>query len=540
MPAKTTRKEPADARADARTDARAVSTRRLKDNASRKPRSSGKSDDDARERKLGEKVAFAIKRDIAEAGWPVGEVLGNQGELMKRYKVSRSTLREAVRQVERHGVARMRRGIGGGLVVQQPARGSAVLALASYLELAAVKLSELFEARELLEGLMVELACERATDADLARMRALYDQLMAGPADDLAQEVKHHFELRSAIAALPRNPALALLIESLYRVTSDMLTVSADDPRLPELARASRKEKRLLVDALLAGDVVAGRLEVRSTIKRSRKLVEAELREQGLTFEQASAVDLSAEADPSGTSGLYKLGHRVSLRIARDIAASDAAPGSRLGSEPELRERYGVSRAVFREALRTLELHCIVQLRRGYSGGMVIGVPDPSYTAELATIYFQYARLKPRHFYEMWRSLQLASAQLAAQRITAAGKQRLEAVIAAQKAATHEQIPAVHGRLHLEISDLSGNRVLALFTRIMSDIAAYYPTDIPPAETWQVLSGSHAEVAAAIGKGDAPLSRRLMARHMKLVDAWYGNTERENWLHSLEKTPESA
>jgi len=44
-----------------------------------------KASEGSRPRKLGEVVAYAIKRDIAELGWPVGEVLGNQETLMRRY-----------------------------------------------------------------------------------------------------------------------------------------------------------------------------------------------------------------------------------------------------------------------------------------------------------------------------------------------------------------------------------------------------------------------------------------------------------------------
>lgn len=528
-------------------DARALSTRRLKENASprssKKPKAAGSAPGsaaaaDPRTRKLGEVIAYAIKRDIAQQGWPVGRVMGNQAELMQRYGVSRSTLREAVRQIERHGVARMRRGAGGGLVVQQPARDSAVFAVVSYLELAAVRLPELFEAREMVESLMIGLACERATEVDVRRVKAMLDELLANPVDDIEREAAQHLALRGAISALARNPAVTLLLEALYRVTSDMLTVLPDDPALPELTRESRREKRELIEPILANDEVSARIALRNTLQRSREMVEAELQPLGLEFEQCSALALGSGAKPSGSGVMLpKLGHRISLLIARDVAVSGAAAGSRLGPEPEVRERYGVSRAVFREALRTLELHSIVRLRRGYGGGLEVGEADPSYTVELASIYFQYARLKPRHFYEVWRALQITSAQLAASRITDAGREQLAAVIAAQKNAKREHIHEVHGRLHLEISRLSGNRVLRLFTLIMSDIAAYYPTEFPPPETWKIFLSSHIELAEAVSRGDVALARRLMTRHMKLVDAWYGNPERESWLRAQKKEP---
>ena len=89
--------------------------------------------------KLAERVAEALKRDISAIGWPVGQVFGSEAQLMERYGIGLATLREAIRQLERHGVANMRRGSGsgsgsgsgGGLVISRPARDSAALALAT-------------------------------------------------------------------------------------------------------------------------------------------------------------------------------------------------------------------------------------------------------------------------------------------------------------------------------------------------------------------------------------------------------------------------
>ena len=50
--------------------------------------------------KSGEVLAQRIQREIAAAGWPVGERIGTETELLQRYRVSRPVLREAVRLLE--------------------------------------------------------------------------------------------------------------------------------------------------------------------------------------------------------------------------------------------------------------------------------------------------------------------------------------------------------------------------------------------------------------------------------------------------------
>ena len=68
-------------------------------------------------------IARHIEADIIRRGWPIGESLGSERALQERYRVSRSVLREAVRLVEHHKVARMRRGPSGGLLVCEPDAG---------------------------------------------------------------------------------------------------------------------------------------------------------------------------------------------------------------------------------------------------------------------------------------------------------------------------------------------------------------------------------------------------------------------------------
>ena len=75
-------------------------------------------------------VASRIEDEVVARGWPIGEVLGSETELIERFAVSRAVLREAVRLVEHAGVARMRRGPGGGLVVSEPDRRAVVRAMA--------------------------------------------------------------------------------------------------------------------------------------------------------------------------------------------------------------------------------------------------------------------------------------------------------------------------------------------------------------------------------------------------------------------------
>src|SRR5215216_4936232 len=96
--------------------------------------------------------------------WPVGESLGSEPELRERYGVSRSVLREAVRLVEHHQVARMRRGPNGGLFIAAPDAGPAARAMVIYLEYVGTSVDDLMQARRLLEPLAAGLAARRVSE----------------------------------------------------------------------------------------------------------------------------------------------------------------------------------------------------------------------------------------------------------------------------------------------------------------------------------------------------------------------------------------
>jgi DNA-binding FadR family transcriptional regulator len=61
--------------------------------------------------------------------------------------------------------------------------------------------------------------------------------------------------------------------------------------------------------------------------------------------------------------------------IRDEIVQGGYPPGTRLGREPELMERYDVSRPTLREGLRLLEADGFVTVRRGPGGGVFVERP---------------------------------------------------------------------------------------------------------------------------------------------------------------------
>lgn len=177
--------------------------------------------------KLAERTAAAIADTIAAQGWPVGQVLGSEPALQAAYGVSRAVLREAVRILEHHRIAVMRRGPGGGLVVARPDRQACTQALALRLQTEQLSLRSLYAVRRGVELRIVDLVAARmAEDPDVVAV--LRESLETEKA--MHREGKDAFscDVHAALAASCGNPVLALLSGVLSHLWSR--TVELRDP----------------------------------------------------------------------------------------------------------------------------------------------------------------------------------------------------------------------------------------------------------------------------------------------------------------------
>lgn len=220
-----------------------------------------------RARKLAEILASRIEDDIRRAGWPVGHVIGSEQELLSGYLVSRAVLREAVRLLEHHQIATMRRGPGGGLVVSEPDVASVVRSVSIYLDYRRTDAEQLFTARAAVELRVVELATERIDETGIRRLRAvvaeeaaLVEAILAGdrPDGDRFDDVVHR--VHDLLAELSGNEPLHLFVQVLTKLTPrHAVPAFRAEENLAEVAKALHHAHRSLVEAVIAGDVALAR-----------------------------------------------------------------------------------------------------------------------------------------------------------------------------------------------------------------------------------------------------------------------------------------
>lgn len=448
------------------------------------------------------KVADRIIEDVMALGWPVGEVLGSESELLERYQVSRAVFREAVRLVEHQQVARTRRGPGGGLVITEPTVGAVIDAVVLYLHRVDARLDEIFEARLILEEMACQLAAERTDESDLSALRHFAQREPVTPGEDPR-------ELHALVASISRNTGLELFVEVFNRVSH---LYSPDWKRFgSDLGKEAVHAHARIADAVMAGDGALAR-------NRMRKHLQAEAE---FFRRRRSTRQLLPDSVVLAVSAQGKGAEAVARNITRTIVTEDLKPGDLVGTESELIEQEGVSRALLREAVRLLEHHHIARMRRGPGGGLFVMAPSSDAVTETAAIYLARRGMQLPELAEMRTGVEVAIADLAAQRVDEAGAAGLHDALDREANATDaELVEAVHD-LHAAMAVAAHNRVLDLIARVLIRLSRLHQIErLAPRARKQIKAEvlrTHEGIAAAVEAGDRELARHRMRRHLEAL-----------------------
>lgn len=214
-------------------------------------------------------------------------------------------------------------------------------------------------------------------------------------------------------------------------------------------------------------------------------------------------------------------------------------PGDFLGTENDLAAKYGVSRIVARDALRTLEALGIVEIRMGKGGGARIARGNPRLFAEALAVQLDLTGVSVAEIMDTQRAIECLAAELAAENATEADVVKLRALIDAAEANIDdaERYTALSRDFHLAVAEASHNRVLVVHLISLQHVS--WPSRNPtltPAVSQRILD-IHKELLTLIETRDGAGARKLMDGHVKMI-----RTRRvtESATRSFRDVPKSA
>lgn len=176
------------------------------------------------------KVAAALLERITDRSLAAGDRLPSETELARQFGVHRSTVREAMRELESSGLIGRQRG-SKLMVVTKPKHQVVGEGVRRALALHDIKYFDVWEALSILEPPLAEAAARRRTAADLAHIAEAAKGFKTDNSD-VIRATEHVAKFFRMLGEATHNPALALAQEPLIQLLVPSLRAMID--RVPQ------------------------------------------------------------------------------------------------------------------------------------------------------------------------------------------------------------------------------------------------------------------------------------------------------------------
>ena len=213
------------------------------------------------------KVAAALRGRILDRTLRDGDRLPSETELARQFGVHRSTVREALRELQSSGLL-MRRAGSKRFAVTRPAPGVVGEGVSRALALHEVTYHDVWEALMSLEPPIAEAAARRRTREHLAHIVAAEERFATDNAHAL-RAVHHVGSFFRAVGEATRNRVLMLAQEPLLQLLEPSLASMID--RLPQARSRIVTAQRRIREALAKGDAEEARTWMSRHIRDFRR-----------------------------------------------------------------------------------------------------------------------------------------------------------------------------------------------------------------------------------------------------------------------------
>lgn len=213
--------------------------------------------------------AAARLRQIVHAT-EAGTLLGSEETLITQLGVSRATVRQVARLLEREGLLRVKRGINGGYFAARPDISNIESTVSAYLEMMGTDVTDTTVVGSALWVEVINRAAGVRTDAARALAKDLKIKVNALKADAVFDDVLDlETEIRAAIFDLINSRYIELIFKINFAFAARRFPVdpaerdNSDEHR--EFMLEWRSSKLLELDAIADGDQALGRMAARHT-----------------------------------------------------------------------------------------------------------------------------------------------------------------------------------------------------------------------------------------------------------------------------------
>ena len=217
-----------------------------------------------------EALANHLREQILRGEIAPGAVLPNERELSDQTRLSRGSVREALRILEAEGLVTTRTGRSGGRVARLPGAEGVRRSLDFFIRGQQVEFAAVLETMEALEPALAALAAKHRNPKDIETLEEISRE-MADPSIDTARYLALNAAWHLAVARASHN---ALLIAVMQALGPRLHDPHVEDFISPEMRKIVLGAHDRVQRALVEGDVEAARRRMARHLHAYRETVE--------------------------------------------------------------------------------------------------------------------------------------------------------------------------------------------------------------------------------------------------------------------------
>jgi DNA-binding FadR family transcriptional regulator len=210
---------------------------------------------DVRPMSASSRIVEQVRAALFRGELKPGDVIGSETDLARKLGVSRVPVRDAFKTLQAMGIVEVKMGVNGGARVAAGDPSRFADALAVQFQLVGISIDEMFDAQIATEVMASELAAQRATDADIARLRGILKELQTISAKSMTVAAVMKFttiamDFHAALVDAAHNRALAAQFKALRYLLEPVYARYTTNP----VAKRVISSHKALIDALAARD----------------------------------------------------------------------------------------------------------------------------------------------------------------------------------------------------------------------------------------------------------------------------------------------
>lgn len=213
--------------------------------------------------------------------------------------------------------------------------------------------------------------------------------------------------------------------------------------------------------------------------------------------------------------------------LSKEILARNEH-GWYIGLEGELQSRLGVSKPTLRQALRVLESHGLVEVRRGINGGLYGRIPGQEAVVRTASVYLDSRGATGRDILLAQEAIFVAVVHAAVKNPARCSMRDWFAVRDAEGEYTPRRALETSLEAMNRLAELTDNHVLILFERVLFKLSSEsYDIGIfrDPSRMLAVLEYLRS-LSRAIAIGDQDLAVNIVRQNTAMIGHWVDEYEK--------------